>query len=93
MAIGDSLYQGNFGEGNSVVISFCICFILSLVLSKILPKEHEEREDQEEKLLGGKVKLQHKKNFQKSIKKRPIKKRQKSSRTKRHNIKNVTYDL
>uniref|UniRef100_A0A6C0I3J7 Uncharacterized protein n=1 Tax=viral metagenome TaxID=1070528 RepID=A0A6C0I3J7_9ZZZZ len=73
VAIGDSLYQGNFGEGNSVVISFCICFILSLVLSKILPKEEEE------KLLGGKVKLQHKK----SIKKKPIKKRQKSRKTKR----------
>jgi len=36
LAIGDSLYQGSTQDGKSVVISFCICFTLSLVLSEIL---------------------------------------------------------
>jgi hypothetical protein len=48
-------------------------------LSKILPKE----DDDEEKLLGGKVKLQQKKSFQKSIKKRPVKNAKKVVKTKR----------
>ena len=36
LAIGDSLYQGSTQDGKSVVISFGVCFTLSLVLSKIL---------------------------------------------------------
>jgi len=49
LAIGDSLYQGNWAEGNSVVISFCVCFTLSLVLSKSLspPKSSLEEESEE----------------------------------------------
>ena len=36
IAIGDSLYQGNFLEGNSVTISFCVSFIMTIVLSNRL---------------------------------------------------------
>jgi hypothetical protein len=36
IAIGDSLYQGNFSEGNSVVISFCVSLVMAITLSKIL---------------------------------------------------------
>jgi hypothetical protein len=36
IAIGDSLYQGNFTEGNSVVISFCVSLVMAITLSKIL---------------------------------------------------------